>query len=80
MCTNLEGRRVDVVVLDDPNHADELSLGADGARSEADDRDSAAVLALVVDVIPLVSRLGNAAGVAGVRGDSGKAEYGRISR
>ena len=68
------------MVLDDPNHADELSLGADGARSKADDRDTAAVLALVVDVIPLVSRLGNAAGVAGVRSDSGEAEYGCIGR
>lgn len=68
------------MVLDDPKHANELSLGADGARSEADDRDSSsAVRPLVVDVI-LVSRLGNAAGVARARGDTGETECGCIGR
>ena len=78
--TNLEGRRVCVVVLDDPEHADELSLGANGARGEADDRRSA-VLALVdVDVVIVVSRLGNAAGVARGRGDTGESECGCVGR
>ena len=76
--TNLEGRRVCVVVLDDPEHADELSLGANGARVEADDRRSA-VLALV-DVVIVVSRLGNAAGVARGRGDTGESECGCVGR
>ena len=63
--TNLEGRRVNVVVMDDPEHADELALGADGARREAHDRRPAAIAAPVLSSV----RLGDAAGVARVRGD-----------
>ena len=68
--TNLEGWRVDIVVLDDPEDADELAFGADGARREAHDRRPAAIAAPVLSSV----RLGDAAGVARVRGDPDEAE------
>ena len=58
--TNLEGRRVNVVVMDDPEHADELALGADGARREPDDGQTAVLAVAVVG-----GRLGDAAVKAG---------------
>ena len=69
--TNLEGWRVDIVVLDDPEDADELALGADGARREAHDSRPAAIAS---PLLISLRRLGDAAGVARVRGDAGKAE------
>ena len=68
--TNLEGWRVDIVVLDDPEDADELALGADGARREAHDRRPAPIAAPVLSS----PRLGDTAGVARFRGDPSKAK------
>ena len=68
--TNLEGWRIDIVVLDDPEDADELAFGANGAWHEAHDRHPAAIAAPVLSS----PRLGDATGVARVRGDAGEAE------
>ena len=57
--------------MDDPEHADELALGADGARSEPDDGQPA-VLALAVVIV--VSRLGDATVIARGWGHTGEAE------